>query len=192
MKKLWLVVAVIAFVAVFISVPVAAAEAGTCTTIADGVLKDKMGNLLVMGFDEFGYNYQAHLFKGVDDGFDRVLGNDSSDYADDLLVMKWSDAWLSNMDCNDDGKLDRGTNGISEGWVTNMYNGDYDSDNNGTQDAHYTWFTKMVWVGPGGTWFGQYEIIQDVGNDPVGGFHGLQEKVQSPGLGLNDQWTSIP
>lgn len=192
MKKLWLTVAVIALVVVFFSMPAVAAEAGTCTTIADGVLKDTNGNLLVMGFDEFGYNYQAHLFNGVADGIDRVLGNDPSDYADDLLVMKWSDAWLSNTDCNGDGKLDRGTNGISQGWETNMYNGDYDSDGDGVQDAHYTWFTKIAWVGPGGSLWGQYETIQDVGNDPVGGYHGLLEKVHSPGFGLNDQWTTMP
>ena len=93
------------------------------------------------------------------------------------------------MDCTGDGKLDRGTSGISLGWETNMVNGDYDSDGDGTQDAHYTWFTKIVWVGPGGSLWGQYEIIQDVGNDPVGGFHGLQLKVPSPGFGLYDQWT---
>jgi len=47
-----------------------------------------------------------------------------------------------------------------------------------------------VRVGPGGSLWGQYEIIQEVCNDPVGGFHGLYLKVAAPGLGLNDHGTS--
>lgn len=109
--------------------------------------------------------------------------------------MKWSDDWLSNKDCNVDGDLDRGapgSGGISQGWLTNQVEGDYDSDSDGSQDAHFTNFVKIVWVGPGGSLWGQYEIIQEVSNDPVGGLHGLQLKVGTPGFGLNDQWTTIP
>ena len=171
------------------------ADAG-CTTIQDGTLTDSAGNLLEMGFDQFGYNYQAHLFVGTYDSSDRNLDGtywgSTADYADDSLIMKWSDDWLSNTDCTGDGKLDRGTSGTSLGWLTNQNEGDYDSDGNGTQDAHYTYFSKIVWVGPGGSLWGEYEVIQEVYNDPLGGFHGLQFKAVAPGFGLNDQWTTVP
>lgn len=165
-----------------------------CATIQSGTLTDSLGNPLVMGYDQFGYNYQAHIFNGTYDSVDRVFGNDTSDYADDLLIMKWDDSWLANVDCDGDGKLDRGLGtsgpGISHGWLTNHLEGDYDSDGNGTQDAHYTSFDKIVWVGPGGPLWGQYEVIESVVNDPVGGLHGLQDKVGAPGFGLNDHWTT--
>lgn len=170
-----------------------------CATIKDGNIKDSAGNPVVLGFDQFGYNYQAHLFEGTYDSSDRKLdgkywGN-TGDYVDDRLSMKWSDDWLSNKDCNGDGKLDRGSPGssgyptISQGWLTNGIEGDYDSDGDGTQDAHYTEFIKIVWVGPGGSLWGQYKIIQEIYNDPIGGLNGLQSKVSAPGFGLNDQWT---
>jgi hypothetical protein len=164
-----------------------------CVTIQDGTLTDSYGNLLVLGFDQFGYNYQAHQFNGTYDSSDRVLDGKyqgaTGDYVDDRLQMKWSDDWLSNQDCTGDGKLDRGAAGISQGWLTNHIEGEYDSDGDGSQDAHYTNFTKIVWVGPGGSLWGQYEVIQDVLNDPVGGAKGLQSKIPSPGLGLKDHWT---
>jgi hypothetical protein len=174
-----------------------AAPAAKCATIQGGTITDSSGNVLALGFDQFGYNYQAHEFNGTYDGYDRVWGNDSSDYADDQLIMKWSNDWLSNTDCNGDHKLDRGSpdsagfpaSNISQGWETNHFVGDYDSDGNGSQDAQYTDFVKIVWVGPGGSLWGQYEVVQEVYNDPVGGFHGLLSKMPSPGFGLNDHWT---
>jgi hypothetical protein len=166
-----------------------------CATIKSGTILDSAGNPLSTGYDQYGYNYQAHVFNGTYDGVDRVLGNDNSDFADDSLLMKWSDPWLANVDCNGDHKLDRGlvngvVNGTSMGWLTNQYNGDYDSDANGSQDAHYTWFDKFVWVGAGGIW-GQFDIVQEVANDPAGGLNGLQFKIGAPGFGLNDGWTTL-
>lgn len=161
-----------------------------CTAIKDGTLTDSAGNPLVLGYDQFGYNYQAHMFNGTYDSSDRTLDGtywgSTGDYVDDTLIMKWSDDWLSNKDCNGNGKLDRGTSGISLGWLTNHNEGDYDSDGNGTQDAHYTYFAKIVWVGPGGSLWGQYDIIQELYNDPAGKYHA---KYGAPGLGLNDHWT---
>lgn len=169
------------------------ADKSTCATIADGTLMDSAGNPLVLGYDQFGYNYQAHMFNGTYDSSDRILDGtywgSTGDYVDDTIVMKWSEDWLSNKDCDKDGKLDRGSSGTSLGWETNHVIGDYDSDGNGSQDAHYTYFVKIVWVGPGGSLWGQYDIIQEVYNDPVGGYHGLQVKVDAPGFGLNDHWT---
>ncbi len=97
--------------------------------------------------------------------------------------MKWSDDWLSNLDCNYDGKLDRGgaagaNANISKGWVTNQVEGDYiggDGDSH-----HYTYFVKIVYDGgaacnassPACLW-GLYTIIEEVYNDPYGGYHGV-------------------
>lgn len=164
-----------------------------CTSIQDGVLTDSKGNLLTLGYDQFGYNYQAHIFNGTYDGSDRVLDDKywgaSGDYVDDKLIMKWSDDWLSGQDCNNDGKLDRGGPGgtASRGWLTNFVEGDYLDANGNLQ--HYTYFAKIVWVGPGGPLWGEFEIIEEVYNDPAGGIHGLQVKLGVPGFGLNDHWT---
>lgn len=166
-----------------------------CATIQTGTLHDSLGNPLVVGYDQFGYNYQAHEFNGTYDSSDRVLDGtywgSTGDWVDDHLQMKWSDDWLSSVDCNGDGKLDRGADagGTSQGWLTNHVVGDYDSDGDGTQDAQFTDFVKIVWVGPGGSLWGEYEITQEVYNDPAGGFHGLLSRMPSPGLGLKDHWT---
>ncbi|MEK7598632.1 MAG: hypothetical protein AAB487_02755 [Patescibacteria group bacterium] len=199
MKKL-LVGASLAVFAFALSVSFAfAAKPTACATIKDGTITDSAGNPISSGYDQFGYNYQAHMFNGTYDSSDRTLDGtywgDTGDYVDDKLMMKWSDPWLANVDCDNNGKLDRGLvdgviGGTSVGWLTNQINGDYDSDGNGTQDAHYTWFDKIIWVGPGGSLWGEYEIIQEVVNDPADGLHGLQFKIGAPGFGLNDQWTT--
>lgn len=184
----------------------AGAEAGPpppdrsgCATISDGTITDSAGNPIAMGYDQFGYNYQAHMFNGTYDSSDRTLDGtywgSTGDYVDDSLIMKWSDTWLANVDCDGGGKLDRGlvsgvVGGTSLGWLTNQNEGDYDSDVDGTQDAHYTYFAKIVWVGSGGPLWGEYEIVEEIYNDPVGGFHGLQVIAEAPGFGLNDGWTT--
>ena len=109
-------------------------------------------------------------------------------------MMKWSDEWLANVDCNADGKLDRGlvngiVGGISLGWLTNHVEGDY-TDINGVQN--YTDFVKIGWTGPGSPLWGQYTVLQEVLNDPAAGLTGLLSKYGVPGLGQNDQWTVLP
>jgi hypothetical protein len=159
-----------------------------CVSIQDGGLTDSAGNLLSTGFDQFGYNYQAHQFNGTYDGSDRNLDGTYwgtvADYVDDRLSMAWSDDWLSNRDCTDDGKLDRGASGTSQGWLTNHVEGEYVDSSGSLQ--HYTYFVKIVWVGPGGSLWGEYEMIQENNNDPTGMSH---DKYSTPGLGLNDGWT---
>lgn len=158
----------------------------SCATIQSGTITASTGETLAVGFDQFGYNYQAHLFVGTYDSSDRKLDGaywgDAGDYVDDMLTMKWSDDWLSTLDCDGNGKLDRGygtsTPGISRGWLTNLW----------LTDDGYSNFTKIVWVGPGGDLWGQYTIVLDV-NDPAIG-HGLDTKVAAPGFGLNDHWTT--
>ncbi len=165
------------------------ATAATCTTIADGGLTDSSGNPLVLGYDQFGYNSQAHMFNGTYDSSDRTLDGtywgSTGDYVDDHLSMKWSDDWLSNKDCTGEGKLERGTSGISMGWLTNHVQGDY---LDGGDVVHYTDFVKIVWVGPDGDLWGEYTIIQENYNDPTGRSH---FKAAQPGLGLNNHWTTI-
>ena len=110
--------------------------------------------------------------------------------------MKWSDDWLANVDCNNDRLLDRGLDpktgivgGISKGWCTNHYEGDYED---GGEFYHYTYFVKLVWVGPAlvpDPWastriWGQYAIIEEVYNDPHGGFHGVSKETLANPAGL--------
>jgi len=200
MKRVTLFGGVTTVVALLLVAAVASANSPDgCATIRDGTITDSAGNPVLLGFDQFGYNYQAHLFVGTYDSVDRNLDGTywgyTGDFVDDELIMKWSDDWLSNKDCDGNGKLDRGippfpNDNVSRGWLTNDVNGDYDSDGDGSQDAHYTLFEKIVWVGPGGSLWGEYEVIQEVYNDPAGGYHGLQFKIAAPGFGLNDHWTA--
>jgi hypothetical protein len=173
-----------------LSMPLATSVAGpgACTSIQDGGLTDSAGNLLVIGFDQFGYNYPAHEFNGTSDSSDRNLDGTywgvTDDYVDDHLWMIWSDDWLS-IRIAPGSKLDRGTAGISLGWLTNHVEGEYYDDDGNL--VHYTDFVKIVWVGPGGQLWGQYEVILENLNDPTG--H-ERKRLGAPGFGLNDHWTS--
>ena len=174
------------------------------TTLQEGVLLYSAGHYLEgtpipVGFDIFGYNYQGHLFKGSyanvylgAAGFPPYEGDDESylaenptaanhwawPYRETDLLMKWNDAWLSNRDCDGDGKLDRhyGYDSYigSGAWETNQMKG---TDEEGT----WTYFTKIVavpedavkvdgiWYGADGIeigpdiW-GQFAIILEVAN----------------------------
>lgn len=122
-------------------------------------------------------------------------------------MMKWSDEWLSNKDCNNDGKLDRGyscdpvnagNSGCPGAWLTNHEFGTYELDG---ETCSYNYFVKIVaapadayvedgvWYEADGTeigpaiW-GAFAIIQQVENDPCAGLHGLQYlSPASPGFG---------
>jgi len=164
-----------------------------CDKIQSGLILDSVGNPLETGFDMYGYNYQAHLFDGTYDSSDRKLDNkywgQTGDYVDDKLQMKWSDEWLSNVDCNGDHKLDRGLiNGfptnVSAGWLTNHVNGDY-LDTYGVLQ-HYTYFVKIGYFGPESPLWGSYDVLEEVYNDPAAGFHGVTIYTD-PGLGFFTQ-----
>jgi hypothetical protein len=77
-----------------------------CTTIQSGLITDSTGYPITTGYDKYGYNYQAHMFNGTYDSVDRVLDGkyfgQTADWVDDSLIMKWSDEWISNVDCNND------------------------------------------------------------------------------------------
>lgn len=169
----------------------APASAKTCIKIKDGGIFDSNGNRITLGYDQWGYNYQARMFNGLYENFTRPTPPVTESTTN--LIMKWSDDWLSNQDCTGDGKLDRdGDTGISKGWLTNHFEGDYLGDDG--EYHHYTYFVKIVYVGPAppaDPWAGKriwdlYAIIEEVYNDPYGGFHGVVRAnlVNPAGLGF--------
>lgn len=165
-----------------------AKKAGGCATIQDGTLYASDGSLITTGYDEWGYNYQAHIFNGYycDSYRDAAW---CQPYKNVKLSMKWNDAWLSNKDCDGDGLLDRhyGFDSYigSGAWLTNHQSGEYED---GTK---WNYFVKIVAapadaVKEGGNWYtadgtevgpviwGSFAIIQEVENDRKAGIHGLQ------------------
>jgi len=202
MKKLMLVLFVLALLlpsAVFAGKPVA----DSCTAIQSGTLLNSAGEVLTTGYDEWGYNYQAHMFNG---GYCDAYRDAAwcQPWADDEVIMKWNDAWLSNKDCDLDGKLDRHlgfTSYIGSGaWETNHQSGEYEGTLGET--CKWNYFVKIVAVPAdavltGGTWYtaggkeigpdiwGEFATIQEVYNDPCGGAHGILYKSPAgPGLGI--------
>ena len=143
------------------------AKPDACTTIQSGELLYAAGHYLAgepltTGFDDFGYNYQAHMFNGSyynsyagGAGYSPYEGDDEAyllenlgaeghwawPYRDINLSMKWNDAWLSNKDCDDTGLLDRHFGYISYigsgAWLTNHMEG-------GVGQDHWTSFTKII------------------------------------------------
>jgi hypothetical protein len=168
-------------------------ECADCTTIQSGELLASDGSVITTGYDEWGYNYQAHLFNGLycDSYRDAEW---CQPYADVKLSMKWNDAWLSNKDCTDDGLLDRHLgfeSYIGSGaWVTNHQSGEYEVEDGKT--CKWNYFVKIVaapddaileddgfWYDSDGKELGpviwnQFIIIQQVENDPCAGLHGQQ------------------
>ena len=162
------------------------------TTIQDGTLVGSDGVFLEVGFDDWGYNYQAHLFNG---GYCDAYRDAAwcQPWKDDSLSMKWNDAWLSNVDATGDGLLDRHfgfpTYIGSGAWLTNHMSGEYLGDNGKT--CKWNYFVKIVaapadaytdagyWYAADGTeigaviW-GEFAVIQEVENDRCAGLHGMQ------------------
>lgn len=208
-SKVWgittLLVLIIALVAISAG-PVAAAKPDKgCTTIQDGVLTYSAGHYLAgqplkVGYDIFGYNYQAHMFNGYyansylgKDGFPPYEGDADAyltanpgaaskwywQYRDVQLMMKWSDIWLSNKDCDSnggrDGKLDRGgpggTGSAANGsWLTNHQRGTDD-------DGNWTYYIKIVCPPGGVADINPADGVDDNTMAPIiwGGFIILQE-----------------
>lgn len=161
------------------------------TTIKDGVLLDSEGQVITVGYNNWGYNYQARMFNGFycDSYRDAAW---CLPYKDVRLMMKWNDAWLSNMDREGDGLLDRHygfPDYIGSGaWLTNHQSGEYEQDG---KTCKWNYFVKIVaapadatvvdgfWVSADGTEIGEviwgdFAIIQQVENDACAGIHGVQ------------------
>lgn len=206
MKKLMFVLIALALLAIPSAV---IADEPMCTTIQDGVLTYSAGHYLageplMVGYDPYGYNYQAHLFNGYypnvylgGEGFPPYEGDTEAYlaanpgaeskwywYPDVQLQMKWNDAWLSNKDCDGDGKLDRhyGHDSYigSGAWETNHQSGGKGKD-------HWVYFVKIVAV-PGdayedsGIWYAADGT--EIGPSIWGSFAVIQ-RVES-GVGVYD------
>ena len=198
MKKIVTIICCALFVLAF-SI---SAMAQDCTTIQDGTLLTTDGSLIETGFDQWGYNYQAHIFNGM--YCDAYRDADwCQPYKDVDLMMKWNDAWLSNEDCDGDSKLDRHYGYVSYigsgAWLTNHQKGAYVDENGKT--CKWNYFVKIVaapedayaedgfWYTAGGVeigpaiW-GAFAIIEQIENDPCAGIHGMQYvSPDHPGLG---------
>ncbi len=145
------------------------------------------------GFDEWGYNYQAHIFNGYYcDAYKDAAW--CQPYADVKIVMKWNDAWLSNKDRDGDGSLDRHygfTSYIGSGaWETNHMWGTYIGEDGLTYewDEFYKIVAKptsdYICAENGGyeIW-GEFCVVQDIYNDPYSGFEGNTFPPGNPGFG---------
>jgi hypothetical protein len=186
-----------------------AIKTNVCTTIQDGALYTSEGELLETGYSQWGYNYQGHIFNGMycdyhptyrpgGSGYEWCVAN----YGNDILIMKWNDAWLSNKDCDGDGLLDRhrGYNGYigSGAWTTNHMRGNYEKDG---ESCSWTYFVKII-AAPvdaykdGNMWYladdtelgeviwGSFAIIQSIYNDTCTGEHGVEYlSPAGPGFG---------
>jgi len=199
-----------------------------CVKLKEGVLKYSAGHYLagkplVLGYDPFGYNYQAHLFDGSyanaylgGDGLPPYQGDDVAylavnpsaaskwywPYRSTRVLMKWNDAWLSNLDCNGDSLLDRHygyASYIDSGaWETNHM---WDSYLDAGTMCTWNWFTKIVAVPAdatlvGGKWYnsdgteigpslwGDFATIMSVYNDLCAGYSGVEYlSPAGPGFG---------
>ena len=143
-RRLILLLVLAALVAAVAAAAPAVAKAPKCTTIQDGTLLTSAGDVITTGYDEWGYNYQAHLFNGMYCDAYRDASWCQA-WADVSLSMKWNDAWLSNKDCDGDGLLDRhygfATYIGSGAWTTNHMSGEYEVDG---RVCHWTDFVKIV------------------------------------------------
>lgn len=172
-----------------------------CATIPQGLITNSIGEVVVPGYDEWGYNYQARIFNGDYCGAYRNAAW-CQPYIGINLAMKWNDTWLSNQDCSGDGKLDRhyGHTGYrgSGAWLTNHM---WDVYEQAGEACRMTYFVKIVaaptvgaylhegvWYASGGgvlgnqIW-GDFMIVQEVTNDPCQGYKGVTFKAVHPGLG---------
>jgi len=122
------IVTIILLASLIVLPSVSALPKNDFNTLTEGEIMYSSGHYLAgqpipTGFDDYGYNYQGHLFKDSNfnvysggAGFPPYVGDDES-YLDEnpgaashwawpyrsiKLVMKWNDSGLSNVDRDDD------------------------------------------------------------------------------------------
>ena len=160
-----------------------------CTNIQSGTLLTSAGDVIAIGFDEWGYNYQGRMFSG---GFCDAYGDATwcQPFKDIDLLMEWNDQWLSNEDCDGDKLLDihRGFDRYigSGAWVTNQMTGEYLDEEGNT--CHMSSFSKIIavpadavlkdgiWYTDGGTMIGadilgEFAITVAIYSDTCSGQH---------------------
>ena len=213
MKKLIILLGCLALILAFTAPVMAGNDKGKqdCTTIQDGVLTySDSDEIIPLGKDKWGYNYQAHMFNGWYWNNQRPEPPYTKDTINQApsktwLIMKWSDEWLSNKDCDGDGKLDRGyscnpeepTSSACQGaWLTNHQWGSYVDEETG-KTCKWEYFVKIVMVPEGaykedGYWYtadgeligsviwGAYARILQISNDPCADEHGVLNKWETP------------
>jgi len=223
-------IVILALLLLSLTVPFAIAKKPTVNTITKGEVVYSAthylaGEAISTGFDDYGYNYQGHMFKGsyynsyaggnglpAWDGDDEayLLANPSAaghwawPYRDVDLTMKWNDAWISNVDHNEDHLLDRhwGYTGYADSgaWLTNHQSGEYELDG---ETIKWNYFVKIVTPSPingdyvdasvwynadgeeiGAVIWGAFAIVHQVENDAGIDSHGVQYSSDvSAGLG---------
>lgn len=180
-----------------------------CGTIQQGSIYTGDGELINVGYSEWGYNYQGDIFNGMYCDYHPVYRPGGAKYAwcqenygNDRLMMKWNNAWLSNKDCDNDGLLDRHfgyDNYIGSGaWLTNHMSGIYEENG---KSCSWNYFVKIVAVPSdaeliGGVWYladntelgeeiwGAFATIQSIYNDTCTGEHGVEYlSPAGPGFG---------
>ena len=160
-----------------------------CATIKSGTIRAFNGDIIIQGSDQWGYNYQAHIFNGLACNTNRAGGD--CIFNTEQLLMKWNDAWVSNKDCDGDHLLDQHYGFASfkgsGAWLTNHFWGNYYDENGNPCELDY--FVKLIavpadailiegfWFNADGTLIGSqayedFAVIQHILNDPCGGFEG--------------------
>jgi len=156
------------------------------------------------GFPPYEGDDDAYYKRLVDEGFADTIYDAENlmagiwywPYREVQLSMKWSDEWLSNKDCNGEGKLDRGyscdpinadDSACPGAWETNHMSGtDIDEDG---KECQWIYFVKIsavpedayledgIWYTADGTEIGLNEwgfaVLQRIDN-PCGGFYGIE------------------
>lgn len=173
MRKALVILSAVLLLTTLVLAAPALAKGAKGVAIQDGVLKYAPGHYfagqpLVVGFDPYGYNYQAHMFSGSyanvylgAAGFPpydpaneaaylaanpKVVKHWAWPYRSTTLIMKWNDAWIANTDRDGDGKLDRhygfATYIGSGAWETNHMSDSYIGDDG----LKHNWvdFVKIV------------------------------------------------
>lgn len=172
----------------------------------DAYYQRLLAELIFPNMEELQKKFEGYLDETVDPPVE-VPGLWYWPYRDVILNMKWNDIWLSNKDCDGDGKLDRGypcnpenaTSSACEGaWVTNHQSEAYEVDG---KKCQWNYFVKIV-MAPGdatknaGVWYaadgteigpviwGAFAVIQRVYNEPCGDIHGIEYlSPAGPGFG---------
>lgn len=196
MKKTWVLVVSVLLCLSFICTSTAfAGQKGA--SVVNGTVYYSAGHYLAgqaipTGYDAYGYNYQAHMFNGSyanaylgAAGYPPYTGDDESYLAANpgakshwawvyrkyTLKMKWNDAWLSNMDQDGDGKLDRHygfASYIGSGaWLTNHMSKYFLKASAAPADAvkkDGVWYSASGGeIGP--DLWGEFAIIEELDNE---------------------------